>query len=136
MGKTNMKNLQPWLDWFGLLRVYSDKGYLSVQPDKGEAYITEPAFYTLANIDLPTVSTLEPVALAKANDDLLTTVGRIKAYADYLAAFNQMEPPGVFALHVVKPEPPHDPRYTIVAERRKLWYCPWRKTTDYRFIYY
>ena len=50
-----MKNrdLQPWLDYFGLLRTYEEKGFLEVKPDRHEAYVTQAAMMTLLGIGDP-----------------------------------------------------------------------------------
>ena len=42
------KDLQPWLEYFEMLRRYKEKGLLHMQPDKHEAYVTEPALHAMS----------------------------------------------------------------------------------------
>ena len=74
------KNLQPWLDYFHLLHTYEQTGYLELQPDKHEAYITRAALLTLAGINP------EDVQSAAVPQQLTDTARRIRTYAAYLAA--------------------------------------------------
>lgn len=136
MGKNKTQNLQPWLDWFDVLRVYCEKGFLEVLPEKGEAYVTEPAFYTLADIRTPDDLKAEPGDMAKASDNLLEAVRRVKVYCDYLATATQRGVGSTFALHVVEADAPHDLRYTVVMEKRRRWWWPWRKMEEFSFVYY
>ena len=87
------KNLEPWLDYFDMLNTYVKAGYLEVFPSLAEAYITEPALMTLANVDDITLliegmrRNGQQLPMAKANDiwkHIRTLAGRMHVYTEYL----------------------------------------------------
>ena len=136
------KDLQPWLDYFAMLHTYEQKGYLEVLPDKHEAYVTLPALLTLNPTPALPEGEGDAVADGKALQDTMT---RIRAYAAYRAAnqrglqdFNpeiftnpNLDLPSIpekeltaylsqnFALHVVKPDPPHDVLLTFLLTLKR-----------------
>lgn len=87
------KDLQPWLDYFGLLATYIRQGLLELAPSMTEAYITRPALHTLAD-----PHELATALLGKNNRmdkrigshllwrGICTTVIHLRTYAQYLAA--------------------------------------------------
>ena len=112
------QNLQPWLDYFDMLRTYVGKGYLEVKPDDHEAYITMPALLALSPTDDP----------LRAIDTVPETIVGIRTYAAFLhAAKTASASPSddylrrTFALHAVKPEAPHDLLYTLLITQRRSW---------------
>ena len=111
MGKH--KDLRVWLDYFDMLQTYENKGFLEMHSDKYEAYITEPALFTLSPDNL----------LAGIPD----TLRRIRTYAAWIMqeGISYMNSP--FALHVVSEKPPHDMLYTILLSRHRSWWCPWKR---------
>ena len=109
MAKTT--DLQPWLDYFGMLRTYEQKGLLEVSPDKHEAYITQPALHALSYGDDPMRQLMGGALLDTARHIHLFAAWKSQEGEDYL-----MRP---FALHVVKDELPHDLLYTILRTRRR-----------------
>ena len=117
MKKKKRKSLQPWLEYFGMLRAYEQKDLLLIMPDKGEAYVTHPALYAMTEGDNP----LRQLAA------IPRTARRIRAYAGFKSA----EGPGYllkpFALHVVEEQQPHDLRYTVLLRRRRRWWSLWFK---------
>ena len=121
-------DLQPWLDYFEMLRTYIDKGFLEVMPDKHEAYITLPAILTLAGTDVQ-----EHLQTAKALSEVTLN---IRAYA----AFRSQE--GIaylkkdFAIHVVESEQPHDLIYTLLLTQSRRWIKLCRKTDSIEVISY
>ena len=125
MTKTN--DLQPWLDYFGMLRTYEQKGFLEVMPDKHEAYITQPALHALSEGDDPQ----EQVAKA-----IPETVLRIRAYAGWKSQEGEPYLKQNFALHVVEPEHPHDLIYTLLLTQTRRWIRLWRKTDSIEVITY
>lgn len=107
-------NLQPWLDYFELLRTYQQKGFLEMHPDKGEAYITEAALYTLGP----------------------DSVTRLRAYAGFLSQEGAAYLERPFAVNVVRDDEPHDMKYTFLLTVRRRWWRLWRKGDDVEVIYY
>ena len=128
-------NLQPLIDYIKMLRKYEECNYLEMAADKHEAYITQPALLTLSTFDTPKVNV----------DNQLDVASNIRDYAAYIAAYqlglenyqpeNVMDPEKdlvkipkkqlmeyyfkTFALHVVKPDSPHDPMYSILLTRKR-----------------
>mgnify|MGYP006872985972 CR=1 FL=1 len=102
------KNLQPWLDYFGLLQTYEQKGFLEVKADKHEAYVTRAALLTLAGI------TPDDVQSAAVSQQLTDTVRRLRTYAAFRAQQGADYLAQNFALHVVHDDPPHDPLLTLL----------------------
>lgn len=136
------KNLQPWLDYFQMLRRYEEKGFLELHPDKREAYITRAALLTLAQPSTPKLATqglfqylmyrcahiegvkyYDAAMLAApegpASDKPSWQTEKLMAHAS--AVVKELEA-GTFALHVVKEDPPHDLLSTIVLTPKKHWW--------------
>ena len=117
------KNLQPWLDYFPLLQTYEEKGFLQMEPEKHEAYVTQPALLTLANV------TVLPGTDMKAHTVLMPivrTLRRLRTYAAFMSQHSDYLSHN-FAVHVVKPEGRPDPLYTVVMTRRRAWWKLWLK---------
>ena len=123
----NKRNLQPWLDYFDMLQVYEETGFLEVQPDKRDAYVTQPALHALSVGDDP--SSQSPKAI-------LSTVRRICAYAGWKSQQGGGFLDDGFALHVVKDQSPYDLLYTILLTRRRKWWRLWCKTDSVDVIEY
>ena len=120
-------NIQPWLDYFDLLLAYRRRGLLEMQPEKNEAYITQPALHAMTVGDTPIHQS------AKAMTD---TCLRLQAYAGYLSQQGPEYLLQPFAIHVVKDDGGHDPIYTILLSRKRRWWWPWRKTRHIEVITY
>lgn len=125
---TKTTDLQPWLDYFDMLRTYEQKGFLEVMPDKHEAYVTQPAIFTLADADVH-----ERLQTAKA---VFETALRIRAYAAWKSQEGQPYLKQNFALHVVEPEHPHDLIHTLLLTQTRRWLRLWRKTDSIEVITY
>lgn len=121
------KDLQPWLDYFELLRTYERKTLLEVMPDKHEAYITHAALFTLSGSEKPNDQTIRAIP---------STVKRIRAYAGWRSQHGGDYLSRPFALHVVKDEYPHDLLHTILITRRRVWWKLWSKTDYFERIDY
>ena len=147
MSKT--KNLQPWLDYFRMLRQHADKGYLLMKPADHEAYVTQPALYVLAGFSDEQVRRGDLQRDALRTTRMLADAARhISQYAAWLAAaqkgLSTFDPAAAydpdkplpviptaelsayldqpFALHVVQSEPPNDPLFTLLLSHvRKFW---------------
>ena len=112
MGK-KLINLQPWLDYFDMLRVYEKNGFLEIQTDKHEAYVTLPALHAMSDGDNPVEQ------IKKAIPD---TVRRIRTYAAFKSQDEEyLTKP--FALHVVTSDKPYERLYTLLLAvcNRWLW---------------
>ena len=122
------QNLQPWLDYFQMLRTYQEKGYLEVKPKEHEAYITRAALYTLAGGDVNDNM--------KLLQDVAKVVRHIRTYCGWRQqdGYEYLLKP--FALHVVKEEYPHDLVYTLHLSRRRVWWKLWMKTDRIEVIDY
>lgn len=104
-------NIQPWLDYFNMLRIYEDKGFLEIQEDKHEAYVTQSALHAMSEGSDP-VEQLKTAVPESAR--------RILTYA----AFRSQEEGYAFkpfALHVVTHDKPHDILYTMLLTVRRRW---------------
>lgn len=107
----NHKDLQPWLDYFDMLQTYENKGYLELQLDKHEAYVTQPALHAMSKGEDPQ---------EQLRDGSITeTVRRILSYAAFRSTKGSEYTKPPFAIHVVQPEPPHDLLYTLLITHRK-----------------
>lgn len=106
-------NIQPWLDYFNMLRVYEDNGFLEIQEDKHEAYVTQPALHAMSDGDNPVEQ------IKKAIPD---TVRRIRVYAAFKSQ-NEEYLTKPFALHVVTSDKPYERLYTLLltAGHGRLW---------------
>lgn len=127
MSKKN-NNLQPLLDYIDMLKAYEQKGYLQLEIDKHEAYVTQTALHAMTPGDDPQ---------QQLQDGSITdTVRYIQGYAAFRSTQGKayMEPP--FAIHVVRDEPPHDPIYTLVITHRKSWRTLWQWRDDIEVINY
>lgn len=122
------KDLQPWLDYFQMLLIYEQKGYLEVQPEKREAYITMPALHAM--------SEGEDILLQLQQGTILETVSRIYALAAWRSQEGKDYLDKNFALHIVKPEPPHDLLCTLLLTKRRRWWCPWKKFSHIEIVMY
>lgn len=118
-GKKKWTNLQPWLEYFELLQEYERNEYLEVSVNKGEAYITQAALYTLSG------ENQNRYQMAKG---IIKTAGYIRGYVAWKGRFGRdwLEKP--FALQVVKDDKPHDPIYTVLLSRKRRWWKLWMKT--------
>lgn len=125
--KKKWTNLQPWLDYFKMLQKYESNGYLEVSVNKGEAYITQAALYTLAGDDLNRYQVAKGV---------IKTAERIRAYVAWKGRFGSdwLEKP--FALQVVRDDAPHDPVYTVLLSRKRRWWKLWLKANVVDVINY
>ena len=108
MARNKHRDLQPWLDYFDMLRTYEQKGFLEVKADKHEAYVTRAALLTLAAI------APDDVQSAAVSQQFTDTVGRLRTYAAFRAQQGADYLTQNFALHVVHDDPPHDPLLTLL----------------------
>lgn len=104
--KKKRKDLQPWVDYFEMLRVNVESGFLQMSVVKHEAFVTQPGIHAMSEGDDP----------AKQIEDgsIINTAHRIFTYAAWLSGegIGYLHKP--FAVHVVKPDEPHDMIYTII----------------------
>lgn len=143
--KAKVKNLQPWLDYFGMLQAYERNGYLEIgRHDRAtnstvsnEAYVTRAALMTLAGIKaddgIVTDSNEMEWRLLKETPKVMR---RIRTYAGWRSQEGEAFLDRPFALHVVKEDEPHDLLYTIVLTVRRRWWKLWMKTECFDVIPY
>ena len=107
--KKKHKDLQPWLDYFGMLRVNVVSGFLQMSVVKHEAFVTQPGIHAMSEGD----------DSAKQIEDgsIINTAHRIFTYASWLSGEGNGYRHKPFAVHVVKPDEPHDMMYTILFTR-------------------
>lgn len=110
-------NLMPWLDYFDMLGTHVKLGYLQLDIPKHEAYVTQPAIHAMSEGSDP----------KKQNEDgsVIVTAGRIRYYAAWLSKLGKAYLQANFAVHVVKPDEPHDLIYTFVFTRKSRFF-KWR----------
>jgi hypothetical protein len=133
MKKTDKRNLQPWLDYFGMLQEYEQKGFLQTEPGKNEAYVTQAALHTLAGADDGPEGLPAGTHLLRRYADVLR---RIRVYTGWRGQQGAAFLTASFALHVVKDEHPHDLLCTVLLTRRRRWWALWRKVDCYDVIAY
>ena len=126
--KKKHQDLQPWLDYFAMLRTYELNGYLEMMPDKHDAFISQAALFTL------TPGGDNPAALPP--EAIPDTVRRIRAYAAFCARQGDSYLSEPFALHIVQDEPPHDPLHTVLLTQESSWRTAWRTREKVNVINY
>ena len=127
------KNLQPWLDYFGMLQTYEQAGFLQINVGKHEAYVTQAALLTLAGVimqpgkDLTASDVLWPV---------FRIVRRLRTYAAWRSATGGDYLSYSFSINVVEDSERYDPLYTILLTRERRWWKLWMKTDVVGFVSY
>lgn len=126
------KDLTPWLDYFGALGTFEKEGFLQVEAEKHEAYITRAALAVLA---LPGTSEGDDQMLTQREWQMVkhmpAVARRIRAYAGWKSRDGAGYLRRLFALHIVKEDEPHDLLYTILLTRRRAWWKLWIGKTDH-----
>ena len=126
------KNLQPWLDYFEMLHTYEQKGFLQIEAEKHEAYVTHPAFLTLCGFDMePDGMEMPRTAIAMGK-----TIRRLRTYAAFISQDGADYDRYAFAVHVVKDVEPHDLLHTIVLTTRRRWWKLWMRHDSFDVISY
>ncbi len=133
--KKKHRNLQPWLDYFKMLGIYERSGYLEVQSEKGEAYITQPAFLALCCTS-GQESLYDAEDILRALGSASRVVRRIRTYAGWKSQQGEGYIQESFALHIVKPEEPHDLLATVLLSYRRTWRSLWLKREHTEVITY
>ena len=115
------KDLQPWLDYFDMLRANVESGFLQMSVAKHEAFVTQPCIHAMSEGDDP----------AKQIEDgsVLQTAHRIFTYAAWLSGEGDGYRHKPFAVHVVKPDELHDMIYTILFTR-VLRFFKWKEKVE------
>lgn len=102
---TKRVDLQPYLDYFRMLHRFRQQGFLQMEVEKHEAYITQPAIHAMSSGDDP-MQQME-------DGSIIRTAERLRTYAAFLATEGGYADKN-FAVHVVQPDAPHDLIYTIL----------------------
>lgn len=115
------KDLQPWVDYFEMLRVNVESGFLQMSVAKHEAFVTQPGIHAMSKGDDP----------AKQIEDgsIINTAHRIFIYAAWLSGEGNGYRNKPFAIHVVKDSEPHDMIYTILFTR-VLRFLRWEEKVE------
>lgn len=133
------KDWQPWINYFKMLQAYEEKGFLQTDQEKHEAYVTEPALYTLAGCSFSN----RELGMGIDVPSVMTRVGhlvrRLRTYVEWKASFTVGERPSEktpFAVHIVKDTEPHDLLHTIVLTTRRPWWKLWMKHDHFEVVSY
>lgn len=128
-----IKNLQPWLDYFSMLQTYEEKGFLEINPEKHEVYVTQPALYTMAGVNEAGDVLEERFRLLRS---LAQVMRRLRAYAAFKSrhGYDYIRLP--FAVHIVKADAPHDLLHTVLLSVRHPWWRLWLPSDKYEIISY
>lgn len=105
------EDLRPWLDYFDMFSQYVKCGYLQMDIAKHEAYTTQPALHAMSEGENP--------AEQIQNGSIARTALHIREYAAWLSAEGNTYLQENFALHIVKPDEPHDLMFTILFSRKR-----------------
>lgn len=122
-----IKNLQPWVEYFQMLRKYEENGYLDVKASEMEAYITQPALLTLSG-EGEISSGDEQLAIQRMVRETPKILRRLRTYSAWKSQKGDDALSLPFALHVVKPDVPHDLICTLTISRKRVWWKLWMKT--------
>lgn len=113
-GKKKNSDLQPFLDYFSMLREYVAKGYMQLGVRKHEVYVTRTAIHAMSPGNDP--------AVQLRDGSVENTAFQLRAYAAWLSGEGNDYLDRNFAVHVVKDEEPYDLIYTILLSKgRRLF---------------
>ncbi len=128
-----IRNLQPWLDYFSMLHTYEENGFLEINAEKHEAYVTQPALYTMAGVNEAGDIFEERFRLLRS---LAQVMRRLRAYAAFKSrhGYDYIRRP--FSVHIVKAEEPHDLLHTVLLSVRRPWWRLWLPSDKYEIISY
>ena len=127
-------NLQPWLDYFEMLHAYEQNGYLQMEAEKHEAYVTQSSLHTLSGEkDTPPATTDDNI---RRMQSYAAVIRRLCTYAGWQSREGKGYMKRPFAVHLVKDEHPHDLLCTILLERRRRWWSLWFMVDSFDVIVY
>ncbi len=130
------KDLQPWLDYFKMLHTYEQKGFLQIEAEKHEAYVTQPALYTLAGCSFSNRFLGHDLSMVYVMRKVGHLVRRLRVYAAWKSQGGTGYDRYAFAVHVVKETEPHDLLHTIVLTSRRKWWKLWMWHDSFEVISY
>lgn len=114
MSKKKYRDLQPWLDYFTMLKEYEDDNYLQVDTKEHECYVTQPALHAMSDGNNPEVQ-MRDGSIAK-------TARRLRTYAAWKSTEGRGYVFKQFSIHVVSDDEKHEPLYTILlTQKHRLW---------------
>lgn len=119
------RDLQPWVEYFSMLQTYENQGYLQCEPGKNEAYVTQPALYTLSGCDFSNPET--GIDIPGTLRSVKRLARRLRAYVGWKSQRGEVILSHPFALHVVKSEEPHDPLFTLLVTTSRKWWKLWMR---------
>ena len=118
-----------------MLQEYERNGYLEVKPADMEAYITMPALMALSP-SAPDGRPMQDADFRQLESDMRDAVRRIRAYGVWRSQKGSGALSWPFAVHVVKPDMPHDLLHTILITRRRVWWKLWMYADRFDVIDY
>lgn len=138
-----VKNLQPWLDYFRMLQRYEEGGFLQMDAEKHEAYVTRAALCTLA-ADSPFIpgSDTDRMEIADFSYMLLRRIPKvvrhIRTYGAWLSREGRDYLSRPFAINVVDDEVTRgpEPLYTITVTPKRRWWKLWMLHDHFDVIAY
>lgn len=130
------RDLQPWLDYFDMLRTYEQHGFMLIEAGKHEAYVTEPALYTLAGCSFSARELGMGLDVPHIMTQISHLVRRLRSYAAWKSQGGVGYLSYSFAVNVVKDSGRHHPIYTIVLERKRRWWKLWMRHDSFKVITY
>jgi hypothetical protein len=122
-----------------MLQTYEEKGFLQTEQEKHEAYVTEPALYTLAGCSFSNRELGMGIDVPQVMTRVGNLVRHLRTYVEWKASFTVGAWPSEdkpFAVHVVKDTEPHDLLHTIVLTTRRPWWKLWMKHDHFEVISY
>lgn len=133
------KDLQPLFDYFDMLRQCERDGYLEIKTDEHEAYITQPCLFMISGVGFSTRELGYDIDKPYILNAVRHTSWRILSLAAFRAAPDPKEKGYLvrpFALHVVKPDEPHDLLYTLIVSPRNRRLMPWSRARAMKVVSY
>lgn len=115
------KDLQPWLDYFEMLKAYVNDEYLQMDVERHECFVIQSAIHAMSDGDNPMIQ--------MRDGSIEKTARRLRAFAGWKSCEGASYLHQQFAVHVVADEGKHDPLYTILLTmKHHLW--KWVEKTD------
>lgn len=135
-----VKNLQPWLDYFRMLQRYEKEGFLLMDAEKHEAYVTRAALFTIAvyDEDPGALADRSPRALSRHTAAMASALRRIRTYAAWLSREGKDYMSRPFVVNAVDDDASteHEPRFTVVITPRRRWWKLWQWHDTFDIISY
>lgn len=127
-------SLQPWLDYFEMLHTYEQTGFLQMEVEKHEAYVTQTSLHTLSGAKDTRPTTTDHSI--RRMQSYAAVIRRLRTYAAFLSTQGRGYLAWPFAVHLVKDDAPHDLLCTVLIEKRRRWWSLWFMVDGFEVITY